>query len=75
MNTISKIYSRILASRFSDGLEENNILYEGQSGFRRGRSTVDNIFMLENVINLKMKYGCKKSVSFFYRYESRIRLF
>ena len=43
---VAKIYSSILNKRLQKHLEMNNILVEGQNGFRMGRSCIDHIFMM-----------------------------
>ena len=43
----SKVFSRILVQRIQDGLEEQ--LQEEQAGFRRGRSTTEQLFTLRNI--------------------------
>ena len=43
-----------------DYLKENNLLVEEQNGFRKGRSCLDHIFVLQSVITAKLKE--KKSV-------------
>jgi hypothetical protein len=40
-----------LHDRIYNFLEEKEFFYEGQSGFMKGRKTVDNIFMFKNVID------------------------
>ena len=44
MNSISKIFNGILTARVQKWAEEKNVLDELQDGFRRGFSTIDNIF-------------------------------
>ena len=46
-----KIYTDILNRRLKQWLENNNILYDGQNGFRKGRSCLDHIYTLYTVIN------------------------
>ena len=46
-----KIYTNILNRRLTQWLENNNILYDGQNGFRKGRSCLDHIYTLYTVIN------------------------
>ena len=50
-----KLFSSILNTRLSKWIEENNILAEEQNGFRKGRSTVDQISSLTNIINTRKK--------------------
>ncbi|XP_061176180.1 uncharacterized protein LOC133185137 [Saccostrea echinata] len=44
----SKVFSRIVIQRIQDGVEKQ--LREEQAGFRRGRSTTEQLFTLRNII-------------------------
>lgn len=46
-------------------LEENNIFYELQYGFHEGRSTIDAVFHLADVITKNRNNGLYSSVAFF----------
>ena len=50
-STLCKILERLVATRLAYHLESNNILSGVQSGFRQGRSTVDQIIRLQDAIN------------------------
>jgi hypothetical protein len=52
-STIDKLYNTILNSRICQHLESSNGLHDAQHGFRAGRSAIDNIFMLTQVINAR----------------------
>ena len=43
-----KIFSRVIIQRIKDGIEEK--LLEEQDGFRRGRSTIEQLFSLRNIL-------------------------
>lgn len=45
-----KIYAEVLCNRLCKEAEEKKMLPESQAGFRKGRSTVDNIYILNHVI-------------------------
>ena len=45
-----KIYEHILNKRLSQWLDENEILSEGQNGFRKDRSCLDHIYTLHTII-------------------------
>jgi potassium voltage-gated channel Eag-related subfamily H protein 8 len=47
---LGKILEKMICVRLADYIETNNCLSVWQSGFRRGRSTVDNIIALEDKI-------------------------
>ena len=53
--TISKIFTHILNKRLVLWAESSNIIVEEQSGFRKSRSTVDNIFIFNTVITKYLK--------------------
>ena len=48
-----KIYTDILNRRLTQWLGNNNILYDGQKGFRKGRSCLDHIYTLYTVIKIR----------------------
>lgn len=49
-NSISKIFTSIVAKRLSKWCEAAGLLPEGQNGFRAGRSCEDNVFVLSTKI-------------------------
>lgn len=51
MDTGYKIYAGILNERLKREIEGKNLLYEGQAGFRKGRGTMDNIYILKRVVD------------------------
>ena len=44
--TLGKIFTKIIGNRFLTWSEQNNKFDEGQGAYRKGRSTVENIFTL-----------------------------
>ena len=64
LNIVSKLYCRVINNRLLKYLELNNKLHEGQGGFRIGRSCIDNIFSLNELIQGRMKEG-KSTYAFF----------
>lgn len=48
--TAYKVYAEVLRRRLEEEMEEIGILQESQAGFRRGRGTLDNIFVLNHII-------------------------
>lgn len=57
----SKLFSLLLDVRASKFIDENNILTECQFGFRKQKSTIDCIFVLQSIIN-KVIYNEKKKL-------------
>ena len=62
LNIISKIYSAIINNRLSAFCEINGYIPEAQAGFRKGYSTLDNIFSLQSIVQ---KYLTKKGGRFY----------
>ena len=50
--TAYKLYTEILRNRLIKEVEDKGILPENQVGFRRGRATMNNIFVLEHLIQM-----------------------
>lgn len=61
-----KIYANILTEKLRIKIEEKGALQETQSGFRRGRETMDNAYILQHVIRELRKKG-KRILGFFNR--------
>lgn len=64
MNCVAKLLMAVLNSRLCKWVQENNKLNEFQAGFRPKYSTVDNIYNLCSIIQLKFLEG-KKTYAFF----------
>lgn len=56
-----KIYAEIIRKRLEKEVEEKNMVPESQAGFRRGRSTIDNIFVLNHLIQKAKRKGEKEN--------------
>ena len=61
-SVLGKVFSGVLNNRLQTYLEENRLINENQSGFRKGRRTTDNLFILKTIIN---KYLCQKNKSLY----------
>lgn len=51
VSCMSKIFTSIINKRVVDWSEANNVVSDAQFGFRKGRSTIDAIFVLNALIN------------------------
>ena len=60
----SKTFLHILNARLQTWADENNIIGEEQAGCRRGYSTVDNVFILYNVVQRYLSRNKKLFVLF-----------
>ena len=59
---MGKIFTAILNRRLSKWSETNNVLSDCQAGFRKGHSTIDNIFILHAMIQ---KYSSVRNGKFY----------
>ena len=64
LDTSYKIFTGILLKRIESWLIYNNVLNEYQAGFRKGYSTIDNIFNLTSIVKLRSTEK-KKTFAFF----------
>ena len=53
----TKLFCKIVNSRLTKWAEENDLMYEEQAGFTKGKSTIDQVFILQTIIQ---KYLDKK---------------
>ena len=57
LSVVGKIYTTVLNARINRWCEDKNILVEEQAGFRVGRSTVDHIFVFNEILRARRKQG------------------
>ncbi len=60
VNSIAKVFTRILYNRLLSWCEGENILPECQSGFRPGRGCIDNVFVLSSAIQIQLRLKKRK---------------
>ena len=68
LSCVGKLFTRIINDRLSEWAERNSIITEAQLGFRKGRGTVDCLFILNGLIQLMLNKG-KKLYCCFIDYE------
>ena len=49
-STLSKVFLHIMNNRLQEWTEDHELVTEDQAGFRRGYSTIDNIFTLYGIV-------------------------
>lgn len=59
MCTAYKIYAEVIRNRMEKEVEEKGMTPESQAGFRRGRTTIDNIFVLNHLMQREKRQGRK----------------
>lgn len=55
VSCFSKIFTGVLNNRLNKWAESNDVLSDSQFGFRKGRSTIDAIFVLNSIIQKVLK--------------------
>ena len=54
-----KMYTEVIRKRLVAEIETKKILPEGQAGFRKGRATIDNIYILNHLVQRSKEKGTK----------------
>ena len=57
LNTIGKLYCKLLNDRIVSMLEKEGKISEGQAGFRQKRSCVDHVYTLNRIVRERKKAG------------------
>lgn len=65
MPTLYKVYAEVLAERLREEVEGKGMLRKNQAGFRKGRGTMDQIFILNYLINRQIEKKGGKLVAIF----------
>ena len=68
LSCLGKLFTRLINDRLTAWADSNNIINENQLGFRKGRGTVDCLFILNGLIQLMLSKG-KKLFCCFVDYE------
>jgi len=50
-----KIYTEMLRNRLEKETEEKNLIPKSQADFRKGRSTLDNVFVLNHIMQREIR--------------------
>ena len=59
LSVLGKLYTRVLNNRLDKWAESYRFYIEAQFGFRKGRSTVDCVFILQGIIQKFLQSGIK----------------
>jgi len=68
-NIIYKIFANLILLRLQSWVDENNFINESQAGFRKGYSTIDNIYILNSLIDYSVTMN-KPLYAFFIDYKA-----
>ncbi|KAH0821572.1 hypothetical protein GEV33_001219 [Tenebrio molitor] len=55
LNTGYKLYASVLSERMKREIEEKGVLPDSQAGFRKGRGTVDNVYILDHLARNELR--------------------
>ena len=50
LSIVGKIFTKLLKNRFVRWEEDNGLQYEEQAGYKKGYSTIDNMFTLQSLV-------------------------
>ena len=64
LSVVGKVFCKIVNDRLVRHLESGGVLHEGQAGFRAKRSCVDNIYVLSELVQGRLREG-RKTYAFF----------
>lgn len=73
MPSMYKIYALVLTERLRKEVEGKGMLSKNQVGFRKGKETMDNIFVLKYLINRQVEKKRRKTDSTLRGLESGVR--
>jgi hypothetical protein len=65
LNTAYKVYAMILEERLMKEMNERGALPDRQAGFRKGRGTMDNVYILNHITGNEIKKRGSKIYAFF----------
>ena len=64
LSVVGKVFCKIFNGRLVKHLDESQALHEGQAGFRKKRSCIDNVYTLNEIVQGQLREG-KKTYAFF----------
>ena len=59
LSVVGKVFCKILNDRLVQHSDEGQALHEGQAGFRKKRSCIDNVYMLNEIVQGRLREGKK----------------
>ena len=69
LSCLGKLFTSVINARLNKYADEVNLINENQTGFRKGYSTTDHVFLLKNFINIFVKNGKQKLYCAFVDYK------
>ena len=62
LSSLGKLFTKIINKRLNSWADSNNKIFENQAGFRKGKSSIDQIYILQSIVS---KYLTKKKGRFY----------
>ena len=67
LSCVGKLFTSIVNSRLNKYAEEHNVISDSQTGFRKGFSTADNLYVINSLTEI-LKSNSKKNILRIYRF-------
>ena len=64
LSTLSKLFTKVLNNRLTLWSDTYDIISDSQAGFRKGRGTIDNIFIIQSIVDYSLEQGKKVYCAF-----------
>ena len=64
LSCLGKLFTAVLNNRLSKYVEKYEIILQNQAGFRKGLSTIDNLFIIQSLIEISKSYKNKLFCAF-----------
>ena len=64
LSCLGKLFAAVLNNRLSNYVEKYEIICHNQAGFRKGLSTIDNLFIIQSLIEISKSYKNKLFCAF-----------
>ena len=64
LSTLGKLFTKFLNIRLTFWSDTYHIIFDSQAGFRKGRGTIDNIFIIQSIVDYSIVQGEKVYCAF-----------
>ena len=71
LSVVGKVFCKVLNNRLVQCLDKEGVLHEGQAGFRVGRSCMDNVYSLNEIVQGRLRED-KETYAFFLDVQKRM---
>ena len=64
LSTLGKLFTKVLYNRLTFWSDTYDIISDSKAGFRKGRGTIDNIFIIQSIVDYSLEQGKKVYCAF-----------